>query len=275
MPEVWKPLVLTVAPNGAYKTKQDHAGVPLSPAELAEVAAQCLDAGAAMIHLHVRDAAGRHSLDPALYDEAIRAVRNAVGERIVIQITSEAGKRYEPAYQMAAIRQTRPEAVSLAVRELAPDAASEVDAADFFHWVAQEHIVPQYILYDDQDVERYQDLLARDVIPAVPHWLLFVLGRYTKNQESSPDALLPFLAVHDHRTPWAVCAFGAREHACGVCAATFGGHVRVGFENNLYLLDGSTAAGNADLVSQMAGVVDALGRPLADADQLRAMFHSD
>ncbi len=272
MNDAWPPLVLAVAPNGAYKTKQDHPALPMSPAELADTAVRCLDAGAAMIHLHVRDADGGHSLDPDAYRAAIAAIHAQVGDQLVIQITSEAGKRFAPPAQMAAVRAVKPEAVSLAVSELVPDAPSETEAGAFFHWLAQEHIVPQYILYSDQDLLRYQDLIRRDVIPGTPHWLLFVLGRYTAGQVSDPKALLPFLTHHDDTVPWAMCAFGHLEHACGVCAATLGGHVRLGFENNLLLPDHSTAPDNAALIHHMRDAATTLGRPLADADTLRAMF---
>ncbi len=272
MTNAWAPLILAVAPNGAYKTHQDHRAVPITPAEIADTAARCLDAGAAMIHLHVRDADGRHSLDPGAYRDAITAVRSAVGEKLVIQITSEAGKRYAPAQQMATVRAVKPEAVSLAVRELAPDTKSESDAATFFHWLAKEHVVPQYILYCEQDAARYQDLVNRNVIPGTPHWLLFVLGKYSAGSDSAPQALLPFIERHDNTVPWAVCAFGHMEHACGVCAACLGGHVRVGFENNVLLPNHSVAADNAALIAHMRNTVSALGRPLADADTLRDMF---
>ncbi len=268
----WEPLILAVAPNGAYKTKRDHAALPMTSAAIAETAARCLEAGASMIHLHVRDTAGVHSLHPDTYREAIDAVWRAVGDKLVIQVTSEAAKRYTAAQQMESVRAIKPEAVSLAVRELVPDAASEPEAAAFFRWLVQEHVAPQYILYSEDDLRRYQDLLRREVIPDAAHWVLFVLGRYGGGAESQPSVLLPFLKLHDPDTPWAVCAFGRLEHACGVCAVTLGGHVRVGFENNLYLANGNVAEDNAALVAAMRDSVVALGCPLADADAVRARF---
>lgn len=61
------PLVIAVAPNGARKTKKDHPALPIEPRELAIEAASCIEKGAAMIHLHVRDASGGHSLDAGGY----------------------------------------------------------------------------------------------------------------------------------------------------------------------------------------------------------------
>jgi len=273
-PRAWTPLVLTVAPNGARRTKADHPALPLTPAELADTAADCLEAGAAMIHLHVRDAAGRHSLDPDTYRAAIDAIRRRVGQRLVIQVTTEAAGRFGPETQMGLVRALHPEAVSLAPRELVPDEAHEASAARFLAWVVSEGIMPQFILYSADDARRYQALCERGVVPPGGHFLLFVLGRYAGAQAAEPRELLPLLAAcpdaRDGGAPWAVCAFGPREHACGVAAAALGGHVRVGFENNLALKDGRTAPSNAALVAQMREAAGALGRPLADADEVRA-----
>lgn len=266
-----KPLALAVAPNGAYKTKSDHPALPVAPAELAETAAQCRDAGAAMIHLHVRDADGRHTLDPEIYRQATAAIRRAVGDRLVIQVTSESGRIYGPEAQMRAIREVRPEAVSLALRELVPDEAEERAAAAFLRWLARNGCVPQYILYNDAEVDWYLRLLERSVIPESPHWLLFVLGRYSDGQQSQPADLLPFLGA-PAPAPWSMCAFGRTEHACAVAAAALGGHVRVGFENNLDLKNGTRAPHNAALIEQAAEAAVVLNRPLLDADGLRELL---
>ncbi len=82
-----RPLIITVAPNGAYKQAVDHPALPLTTQSLAQTAKQCLEAGAAMLHLHIRDAQGRHSLDLQGYQDAIAAVRAAVGQEMVLQVT--------------------------------------------------------------------------------------------------------------------------------------------------------------------------------------------
>ncbi len=263
------PLIISVAPNGARKLKADHPALPLTPEELAATAVACREAGAALIHLHVRDREGRHTLDAPSYRTAIAAIRKAVGQDIIIQATSEAVGMYAPEQQMAMVRDLKPEAVSLAIREIIPDAAAEPAAGEFLAWMGREGIAPQYILYSDQDVERFQDLRRRGLIPGDRHFVLFVLGRYSVGQTSDPTDLLPFLSVKDETMTWAVCAFGPRESACVLTAAALGGHARVGFENNLYLADGALAPDNAALVSQVAAGARLLGRPLADADTAR------
>ena len=271
-PPDWPPLILAVAPNGARKTRADHPALPIAPDEIAGTAAACLEAGAAMIHLHVRDRDEGHTLDVGAYQAAIAAVRGAVGDRLVIQATTEAVGIYRPEQQMAMVRELRPEAVSLAVRELVADEAAEPAAAEFFAWLREAGILPQFIVYSAEDLERFDALIDRGVVPEGRHFLLFVLGRYTAGQTSAPSDLLPFLAANRREHPWAVCAFGPRETACALAAATLGGHARVGFENNLHLPDGAVAPDNAALIAAAAAGAAAMGRPLADAAQARAMM---
>lgn len=269
------PLILTVAPNGAYKQAADHPALPITPATLAATARQCLDAGAAMLHLHIRDSAGRHSLDVAGYREALATVRAAVGDDMVLQVTSEAARVYEAPAQVAMVRSLRPEAVSIGLREIDHPAIGEAGLADFFAWLVRERVMTQIILYDVKDVQRWQALRTRGVVPDGRWSLLFVLGRYSAGQTSDPRDLVPFLHAHGGDEPWAVCAFGAMEHACVTAAAALGGHVRVGFENNLYLHNGERAPDNAALVAQAASAAACLGRPLASAQQIRAQFFTD
>ncbi len=266
------PLIVIVAPTGPRKTKDDHPALPITPAEIAAAAAACRDAGAAMIHLHVRDRDGRHSLDPDAYRAAIAAVRREAGDDMIIQVTSEAAGRYGPDEQIAMMREIKPEAVSLVLREIVPDAAREAEAAAFFAWLAGERILPQFILFTPAEIELYRDLRGRGVIPGERHFLLFVLGRYTERKTSEPRDLLPFLAVDDGASPWAACAFGAREGACVLTAAALGGHIRVGFENNVCLSDRSRAPDNAALVAQARAGAGLLGRPVADAQTARGML---
>ncbi|MBB3066924.1 3-keto-5-aminohexanoate cleavage protein [Limibacillus halophilus] len=267
--QTWEPLVLTVAPNGARKTKRDHPALPITPAELAAEAEASLAAGAAMIHLHVRDAEDQHSLDPGRYREAIDAIRERVGNKIVIQMTTEAVGRYSPAEQMASVRAVEPEAVSLAVREFFSDPNLEKDAARFTHELAERGVMAQYIVYSEEDLQWFSSLRDTGKLPIQAQSLLFVLGRYTAGQRSEPSDLLPFLRANKPNYSWALCAFGPKEAACAAAAATLGGHARVGFENNLLLSDGTPAPNNAALIAQAVAIARAIGRPLASADTLR------
>lgn len=262
-----------VAPNGGRKTKTDHPMLPMTADELAETAARCKDAGAAMMHIHVRDRDGGHLLDAAAYREALAAIRRQVGDGLVLQITSEALGRYSPQQQMAVIREVRPEAVSLALREFAPDATHESEFAEFLAWLAGERVIPQIILYAPDEMRRLDSLRRRGLIPFDEVPVLFVLGRYSANQVSDPADLLPFIAPGMPRfRHWMTCAFGAQETACVTAAALMGGHGRIGFENNLRLPNGEIAPSNAALVSAAVAAIGACGLRPASAEELRATW---
>lgn len=268
------PVVIAVAPNGAKRGKDDHAALPITPAELAETARAAADAGAAMIHLHVRDEQGRHSLEERHYRPALAAVAEAVGERLIVQATSEAAGVYRPAEQRAHMRALRPAAMSLALREIIPP-GDEAEAAGFLAWAAEEGILPQFILYEPAEVTRLIALIEQGVVPWQRPPVLFVLGRYTPGQRSQPSDLLPFLAANRPQFPWMVCAFGAQEGAAGLTAALLGGQVRLGFENNLLLPDGSPAPDNAALIRVLARSLALQGRRPATAAEARRLFNGE
>lgn len=266
------PLLITVAPNGAYKQRPDHPALPITPDELGQTAKLCLDAGAAMIHMHIRDAEGRHSLDVQGYRDAQQAVKAAVGDELIIQITSEAARVYKAPEQIAMVTALHPEAVSVGLREVDQPEIGEAGLAQFFGWLAKERVMTQVIVYDVADLQRWQALRAQGVIPDAPWSLLFVLGRYSVGQTSEPKDLLPFVMAHTGQEPWSMCAFGAGEHACATTAVALGGHARVGFENNLLLNNGQVAPDNAALVRQIADSARVLGRSLYTAAQAREAF---
>jgi 3-keto-5-aminohexanoate cleavage enzyme len=220
----------------------------------------------------VRDRDGAHALDAERYRAAIEAVRRRVGERMVIQITTEAGGRYAPADQMAVIRELRPEAVSLAISELIPDNGAMSDVAVFLDWLRRLRISPQFILYTPAEVARFEALRRQGVIPQASPFALFVLGRDGEPAEVWPRDVLSYLKAHDPDCPWALCAFGPTESACVLTAAGLGGHVRVGFENNLWLADGRAAGSDADLVAQVVGAAHLLGRAPGDIETTRALL---
>lgn len=268
-----RPVSIAVAPNGGRKTQADHPALPMTAPELARVAGLCLDAGASMIHVHVRDGEGRHLLDADAYRDVLGAIRQAVGQNLVVQITSESLGIYSPAEQMRVVRQVRPEAVSLALRELLPEGASEADFGAFLDWLREESVAPQFILYSPAEAVRLAELKARGVVPFEQLSVLYVLGRYTAGQTSDPADLLPFLNTAVPRFPhWSTCAFGNKEAACVLAGALLGGNIRVGFENNLLLPDGRTAHGNEDLVSLARDSVVSLGYRPATADEVRATW---
>jgi len=258
-----QPLLIAVAPNGARKQKSDHPALPITPLELAETAVKCCDAGAAMMHLHVRDAQNAHSLEPSIYRKAVREIKAAVGDRMLIQVTSEAAGVYQAPQQMEAMLALAPGCISAGLREFIPDETAIDSGGAFFTRLHAMGTLVQYILYSPDDIAWFQQLCQQGVIPGQSHLVLLVLGRY--GAQTYGTGLLPqYLEVLYPATPWMVCAFGTEEPKVMQQAAALGGHCRVGFENNLWLPDGTLAEDNAALVRLVADMARQQGRPLAD-----------
>jgi uncharacterized protein (DUF849 family) len=268
-----KPLIVMCAPNGARLQKSDHAMVPLTPGELTDCAASLLPPGVSIVHLHVRDSSGRHSLDPGLYRQAMAAIRERVGDRLILQVTTEALGMYDRQQQMDLVRELRPEAVSLAFRELCPDERSLDESGLFFRELASLGTWPQYILYTREEAARFDHLRKAGYFGTGSPFALIVLGRHPESEEGSAAGLNRFLKAMEYDDfPWAVCCSGPREAEVMCRAAEIGGHLRIGFENNRRLPDGRSAASNGELVQEELRLIaqsDAADRPIASADWIR------
>jgi len=276
------PIIITVAPNGARKTGADHPAIPLTPEEIAETAKAVVAEGAAMMHMHVRDENSRHTLDVGIYREAIAAVREEVGNKLIIQVTSEEVGRYTPDQQMKMVVDLKPEAVSLALCEIIPDHTYEDTARLFLRDIIKEGIMPQYILYNLREIAYFARLRRQGIIPGKQVFVLFVLGKKTLSQDNSsmwtvPDDLDPFLESFDgylvlSETHWAACAFGGNENTVMKKVSSCGGHVRIGFETNHLLANGRPAKNNADLISQFCDSIKGTKRKVANAKTARKLL---
>jgi uncharacterized protein (DUF849 family) len=264
-------LMIMCAPSGARRQKADHSAIPLTPAELATESRTLLDAGVSVLHLHVRDAAGQHTLSPASYRQATDAIRRAVGDELVIQVTTESVGRYSPDQQMAMVRELRPEAVSLALSEVCPDRSHEPAAAKFYAWLAHRGVWAQHIVYSPAEFRRLDRLREAGMLGVARPSCLFVIGSYKERRSGSADELRGFLEAADAaQFDWSACCFGPTEQAVmrAVCAA--GGHVRLGFENNLALPDGQLARDNAELIRAFRAALPDPGPEPAGATRVRA-----
>lgn len=245
-----RPFVL-VAPNGARRGKADHPALPVTIPETVETAVACRRAGADGLHLHVRDAAGAHSLDPGRYKEALAELDRAVPD-MAIQITTESAGLFDVTTQLATLRAVAPEWASISVREIAR-APELIDAV--YGTCADSGTRVQHILYDATDAALLRNWQARGLVRAGQDDVILVLGRYATGQQSRPEDLAPLLQNIPEGAPWMLCAFGASEHACLSEAARLGGACRVGFENSLTAADGrqhsDNAASVAALISQL------------------------
>ncbi len=262
---------ITVAPNGARRGKADHAAIPLTPAEIAAEARACREAGASILHLHVRDADAGHSLDTGRYREAIAAVREACD--IVVQPTTERVGRFAPDDMMAVQQALAPEMITFNLAELLDpnDEDQTARVRDFLAATAGAGTVPQYIVYSLEQLHQMVRWWESGWLPQAAPYILIVLGRYA-GTTSRPGDILAYLPHIPERWRWGVCAFGAPELACVTQAALAGGHCRVGFENNVTTAAGAPLRDNADQVGRLAGVLTELGLPLMRPADVRETF---
>lgn len=239
------------APTGARRLKDAHPGIPLTTQEIAETAREVAEAGADEFHLHVRDEDGIHSLDAGRYREAMAAVAEAAPS-LDIQITTESAGIYEVEEQLACLDALSPTYATAAVRETMRDPGI---AAKLYALAAERNIRMQHILFDKEDIDLLRQAYATSMIEPASRDAIFVLGRYVPPRLAQPWELKPLLnAAADLELDWAVCAFGKHETACLTEALKRGGSVRVGFENNIHLPDGSLAVNNREQVANIAKI---------------------
>lgn len=244
---------IMVAPNGARKTKEDHPAVPVTIAETVETAKACFEAGADGIHAHVRDENQKHILDAGLYKELLAELKIQVPQ-MHAQITTEAVGSYSAAEQRQLIRDVIPSSVSIGLTEVFSDGAIDENKV-LFEFAHENEMAIQFILYDPKEIEGVVDYIDKGIIKEDGLKLLYVLGRYTEGQVSSPEDLDAFVQRADAlelNADWAVCAFGNRETDCLLRVHQLGGKVRVGFENNTINQNGSLANSNEERVKEIA-----------------------
>jgi uncharacterized protein (DUF849 family) len=257
---------IMVAPNGARLLYDEHESMPLKKNEIVQTAINCEKAGANAIHLHIRDDNYKHILDVKRYKETITDIANACSKDFIIQATTESVGMYKPNEMISLIQELKPQATSVAIKELLPslDNALELNAAkDFYTFARLENIGVQHILYSSDDLRKFNKLLEQGVIPGDRHSVIFVLGRYAKNQKCEASDLIPYLQTLkelklENNVHWMLCAFGEKEIPSLVAGAVLGGHNRIGFENSRLMPNGKKAKNNESQVSYLQAQLQAL-----------------
>lgn len=263
--------IVMAAPNGARKTHEDHPALPVSIEETVNEAAACHAAGAAILHAHVRGENDEHVLDAGLYRELLDELAARV-PRMLVQVTSEAVGRYRPEEQVACIEAVQPQMASMSLREITANFEQTGLARRFFEWCDERSVHLQHILFSAEELDRYLAWRDEGVIPESQSCVLFVLGRYNVDFQSEPADLEPFLQRDIDALDWFTCAFGSQEQQCVLRGIEAGGHARIGFENNLYLPDGSVAPSSAALIENLVATLRRSGGDVADAETARQLL---
>lgn len=283
--------IITCAITGNITKPEQHPDLPVTPEQIARACLDAADAGAAVVHIHVRDpATGRPSMALAHYQEVMTRIR-AENTGLVINLTTGPGGRFIPGAddpQVAAPGSTLmlPERRVEHIAALKPDIATldlntmnsggdvvintMASVTRMAKVINDAGVRPEIEIFDSGDLHMARDLM-RDGVLAGPGLFSFVLGVHYGFSASTATmayarSLLPPGAT------WT--GFGIGRHAFPMVAQAWllGGHVRVGFEDNLFISKGVLARDNAQLVARARLIVESLGGAIATAQEARTLL---
>jgi 3-keto-5-aminohexanoate cleavage enzyme len=269
------PMVITAAMVGAEVTRAQTPYLPLTAAEIAEDAVRCREAGAAMVHLHVRAGDGKPSQDPELFRAAIRAIRARCD--VLVQVSTGGAVGMSAAERCGPLELTgadRPDMATLTTgtvnfgdevflnpRPLIREIASRI---------RERGLRPEIECFDAGMVDEAR-ALAKEGLLSLPAHFDFVLG-VGGALAASVEALDFLRAYLPPGSTWTCAAMGRHQLPFVELAARRGGHARVGLEDNLYLSKGVLARGNFELVAEAARQARACGRTPATPQEARALL---
>lgn len=268
------PLIITAAITGAETTKEMNPNLPATPEEQAADAAACVKSGAAVIHLHVRDKGGKPSQALADFKAAIEAIRSACAPKPIIQISTGGAVGAPMEGRTQPIIQFKPEMASLNIASMnfGDDVFLNLpgDVKKLAQHMRELKVIPEVEVYDAGHIEIAKRLLKEGLLVHPIHYQ-FVLG-VPGGLSGEPRNLQFMVDSIDREDSWAVAGIGRYELPCAVMAVAMGGHVRVGFEDNVYYHKGVLAQSNAELVARVKRIADECGRPVAGPEEVRAML---
>ncbi len=253
-----EPLLITVAPTGAETTKADCPQLPTTPEEIAATAAACEAAGAAMIHLHVRDAEHHPTLDQGLTREWVAAVRES--SSLVVQL-STGGSVHDPLAERLKVLDAEPDSCSLTMGTTNFGDNVFLNpwpfVAELYQLALERGVAPEFELFDLGHVHALGRLLSLYGPPAGGKVHCdFVMG-VPGGMPGTADALVAGVAMLPPEvTSWAATGIGRSTLSVALAALSKGAHLRVGMEDVLTISRGVPVENNAQLVERAV----ALGR---------------
>jgi 3-keto-5-aminohexanoate cleavage enzyme len=265
--------LITVAPTGAESAKADVPALPVTVEEVATAARGCEAVGAAVIHLHVRDAETRPTLDLGRVREVVAAVRESTD--LVVQLSS-GGAVSDPFDARLAVLDAEPDAASLTLGTVnfGRDVfANPWDLIVELHTQMQQRgIVPEYEVFDLGQLATLTRLLDKygpphggrvhvDLVMGVPGGMPGTAQALT--------ACLPFLPPG---ATFAATGVGRTSLPVMLAALSAGGHLRVGMEDTLTYAPGEPVRDNVQLVARAAGLARIAQRPPMNTDDARSFL---
>jgi uncharacterized protein (DUF849 family) len=287
-----RPVIITCALTGDSDTPGKSPHVPVTPAQLANDAEAAHRAGAAIVHIHVRDpVTTKGSRDPALYAEVVGLLR-ARGFPGLINLTAGMGGKLifgpddpldvapgtdvvNAATRMVHVEALRPDMCSLDCGSFNSGTDDEIYVSTWpmIRTMAARFreigVKPELEVFDLGQLQSALALMDEGLI-APPPFFQFALG-LKWGAPSDPRTLLHFRDSIPRGTPWVAFGAGREQMPMAALSVVLGGHVRVGLEDNIYRSRGVLAS-NADLVADAVRLIDTLGHHPASPDEARAIL---
>jgi uncharacterized protein (DUF849 family) len=283
--------VITCALTGGFDTADKSPAVPVSPEQIAASALAAADAGAAVVHVHVRDPkTGKASMALELYEETVARIRQ-YNKAVIINLTTGAGGRFipgdndpqqpaagttltTPAVRMRHVEKLRPEICSLDCGSMnfGPHVFINTPAhlADMAARAKASGTKPEIEVFEMGHIELGRKLVADGLIGAPP--LFQICLGISFGAPATPETMLAMRNNLPRGAVWSAFGIGRMQFPLVAQTVLFGGHVRVGLEDNLYLSRGRLAASNAELVARAVEIIRLIGGDIASPSEARAIF---
>ena len=283
-------VVLTVSVTGSIGDRSSNPALPVTPKEIAESAVEAAAAGAAVAHIHVRDAqTGKPSMELQLYEETVRRIRDH--SDILLNLTTGAGARFipaedDPSHPGPGTTLSLPERRIAHVLALKPEICSlDVGSMDFgphlfvnflphVEWMAEQisaaGVKPELEVFDMGHIEKAKHLIRTGRIKSPPLFQLCTGIRW--GIPATPESMIAMKGLLPDDALWTGFGVGATAFPMVAVAAVLGGNVRIGFEDSLYIEKGKLAASNRQLVEKAVAILRLLGKEPASPDEARRLL---
>lgn len=271
----YRPMIVNVALTGAVPGKDDNPLVPISPEEIAADAIACAEAGASVVHLHVRDEEGVPVHRRDLYERAIAPIREGAPE-VAICVTTSSRVDPDPAARVVGLEleeALRPELASLTLGSFNfPNSISvnpPVTIVALLERMNELGVRPEFEVFEPGMVNTLHVLAERGLVPDPP-----VVNVLLGSMGSSPAFVGDLARIVEKLPPeaeWAAAGIGVFQRSMTIAAAIMDGNVRTGLEDNPRG-DGAGRWGNVDAVLLAAEAAKLAGRPLASPAEARRRF---
>jgi uncharacterized protein (DUF849 family) len=265
--------LITVAPTGAESDKVSVPALPVTLDELVTTAKECRAAGAAVIHVHIRDEHARPTLDLGRLTDTVQALR--AGTDLIIQL-STGGAVTDGFGPRLAVLDAGPDACSLTCGTV--NFGDEVFAnpwpfiRELYARTKELGVVPEFELFDMGHVATLHRLLDDLGAPYGGHVHCDLVMGVPGGMLGTAAQLVQAVAVLPRDATWSATGIGRSSVPVIFAALAAGGHLRVGMEDTISFARGRPVTGNAELVERAATLAGLAQRPAMAPDQARAML---